>query len=326
MLRQRKRRWLWVVLFVLMTTLLVTMATGWNVVLLRDYYAMLDLAKQASVSVATLGPKLNTTLGQVLGTLGFTAVLATLILFFVKILREMRLNQHQSEFLETVSHELKTPIASIELSSSLLRAGDLKPDEVERLWDSHQSELKRLCEDVEALLEAARLQSHPLRVTQSPILLESWLSQSLERWSRILGPGSRLERQGDALVGRASLDLKALNLIADNLVDNARKFARGKPELVVRTRRLPAHGPWGRARWLIEFSDQGMGFDPSDSRRIFGRFFRARTSAPQAIPGSGLGLHLADSASRALGIKLRADSEGRGRGARFVLEGKELPE
>lgn len=318
---RRKRRWLWVLLFIWMLMLLVGLATGWNLVLFRDYQEMLALARQASSSVTTSQPWM----GLVLGTLGFGAMLATLLLFFLKILKEMRLNQQQSEFLETVSHELKTPIASIELSSSLLQAGGLSSEEVEKLWASHQAELKRLRAEVETLLEAARIQSKPVTVRHSPIELEAWISQSLERWTRILGPGAKLTREGEKLQGHANVDLKALNLIADNLVDNARKFSKGSPELMVQTHRLPPTAPWQRPRWHIEFRDQGWGFDPADSRRIFGRFFRARTAAPQAIPGSGLGLHLADSASRALGIKLRGESFGRGMGARFTLEGKELP-
>jgi signal transduction histidine kinase len=318
MLRRHKRRWLWVLLFIWMATLLVGLAAGWNVVLISHYHEMLALARQASSSVSVPW------MGLVLGTVGFGTLLATLLLFFLKILREMRLNQLQSEFLETVSHELKTPIASIELSSSLLRTAGLTSSEVERLWTSHQAELKRLREDVDTLLEAARIQSHPIRVKQSPIELEAWLKQSLDRWKNLLGPGATLRREGDALQGCANLELKALNLIADNLVDNARKFSKGTPELVVYTARVPARGLWHRARWHIEFRDQGWGFNPSDSRRIFSRFFRARTDSPNSIPGSGLGLHLADSASRALGIRLKGESHGPGTGARFTLEGREL--
>jgi signal transduction histidine kinase len=318
---RRKRRWLWVLLFIWMALLLGTLAAGWNVVLFRDYRQILTLARQASSSaVSTAQPWM----GHILGTLGFLAALGTLLLFFLKILKEMRLNQIQSEFLETVSHELKTPIASIELSASLLRGGGLSNDEVTRLWGSHQAELKRLREEVETLLEAARLQVKPLKVKQSPIVLESWISQSLERWNRILGPGSRLVREGQALHGKASVDLKTLNLIADNLVDNARKFSKGNPELVLHTERIPARVPWRKALWHIEFRDHGWGFDPSDSRRIFGRFFRARTPAPYSIPGSGLGLYLADNASRAMGITLRGESAGKGQGARFILEGREI--
>ena len=187
---RRKRRWLWVLLFIWMAVLLVIMATGWNVVLIRDYREMLALARQASSSVTTSRPWM----GLVLGTLGFSTVLATILFFFLKILKEMRLNEQQSEFLETVSHELKTPIASIELSSSLLRAGDLAPEEVERLWHSHSAELRRLREEVEMLLEAARIQSKPIRVKQSPISLESWVA----RITRAVDPYPRARRQAHA--------------------------------------------------------------------------------------------------------------------------------
>jgi signal transduction histidine kinase len=139
----------------------------------------------------------------------------------------------------------------------------------------------------------------------------------MERWKRILGPEALLTREGAPLLIQAKLDPKTLNLITDNLVDNARKFARGTPKLTVRTRRVSR-------RWQIEFQDEGWGFPPTDSRRIFSRFFRARTEAPYSIPGTGLGLYLANSASRALGLTLRGESAGTGQGARFVLEGREL--
>jgi signal transduction histidine kinase len=154
-------------------------------------------------------------------------------------------------------------------------------------------------------------------------VLESWLAEAQERWKRILGPGATLVREGEPLEGKARVDLKTLNLIADNLVDNARKFSRGSPKLLVVTRRLPPTRRWRRPRWHIEFRDDGWGFDPSDTRMLFSRFFRARTDAPYSIPGSGLGLYLAHTGSRALGLRLRAESEGRGRGARFTLEGAE---
>ncbi len=316
---RRKTKWLWVALFVWMALLLVILATGWNLVLVQDYRRMVALAHQLSVPGDTEAPWLTLTLG----TLGFVAALGTIALFFIKVLKEMRLNQIQSEFLATVSHELKTPIAAIELSASLLREGGLSNEEVKRLWASHQAELKRLHEEVNTLLEAARLEARELRPKNASIELETWIGQSLSRWNRILGPGSRLRREGEPLPVGVRVDLRTLDLIADNLVDNARKFSRESPELVVVTRRVPKRGLFKRPRWLIEFRDRGWGFDPSDSRRIFGRFFRGRTDAPYSIPGSGLGLYLAESGSRALGITLRATSLGVGQGAVFTLEGRE---
>src|SRR4051812_30439006 len=113
----RKHRWVWITLFVLGVLLLATLATGWNVVLVHDYQRMLELARQVSRDEGYQAPWLPV----ILGSLGFAAAVAGLILFFFRLLKEMRLNQLQTEFLATVSHELKTPIATLELTSSLLR-------------------------------------------------------------------------------------------------------------------------------------------------------------------------------------------------------------
>ena len=72
--------------------------------------------------------------------------------------------------------------------------------------------------------------------------------------------------------------------------------------------------------WVIEFRDQGAGFLPQDRKRIFRRFVRGR--GVKRKTGSGLGLYLAKQASRQMGMRLTANSEGVNRGAQFRLEGK----
>lgn len=324
----RKRRWLWIVLFIFGAVLWTTLATGWNVVIVRDYHRMLQLAKSSMANPAGT-QKDEAGMGPwpivIFGWLGFVAALGTLILFFVKTLREMRLNQLQAEFLATVSHELKTPIASIELTSTLLRTGDVTEDEAERLWTSHQLELKRLRSEVETILEAARWQANPMRARPQPLDLEQWVVQSMPRWRSILGSGSRLEREGDPLPQNIKSDPKSLNLIMDNLLDNARKFSRGSPSVTIRTSFHPGKSPFGKSLWQIEVHDQGWGFDPQESHKLFRRFFRARTDAPYSIPGTGLGLYLASSASRSLGIQISGQSSGLGHGAVFTLTGKYIP-
>ncbi len=319
----RKNRWLWITLFVVVVTILSGLAAGWNVVLIQNYWKMLELAKSLTAKTEELPAPWYLI---ALGTLGFTAALATLILFFIRLLREMQLNQLQSEFLAAVSHELKTPIAALELSSSLIRAGGLTEQEKKDLWDSHQKELKRLREEVEALLEAARWQVSPPKIDRrNRVRLESWLTEATARWRQLLGSGGDIRREGEPLEIDAWLDVRTFNLIADNLLDNARKFARGRPSVVIRTRQLPPKSPSKPARWQIQIQDQGWGFHPDDSKQIFSRFFRAQTNAPHAIPGTGLGLYLARAASRALGITLRGESAGEGQGATFTLEGREAP-
>ena len=165
----------------------------------------------------------------------------------------------------------------------------------------------------------------------SSLRLDDWLTRSMDRWGKQLGPSATLAREGEALPLTAWLDPKIFNLITDNIIDNARKFARGKPELVIATRRLrERRSLLDRVRgrpmrtWQIEFRDNGWGFPPSDARRLFHPFFRSRTLAPHAIPGTGLGLYLVASACRAQGLTIRAESAGVGTGASFVLEGSDV--
>lgn len=306
-MRFTKSRWVWVTLFIIVVGLIATLATTYNVVMVQDREKLHRLGQQLDSHRLII----------ILGTTGFAVALFGFILFFVKILREMKLNQLQSEFLASVSHSLKTPITTIELSSSMLKdsASKLSTDEREGLWSSHQAELMRLREQVETLLETARLQSSKPRINLEPIQLEHWLTESWPKWKRILGPQAVLVRQGPKLDRFVMADPKLLSMTIDNLIDNARKFSKDVPHVTIATSS-------DRSSWEISVTDQGWGFIPKDSKKIFTRFFRSPATAPYAIPGSGLGLHLAQMACKEQKMKLAAESKGKGTGARFTLTGK----
>jgi signal transduction histidine kinase len=290
---------------------------------MRDYQHILKLAQSLSASNELNHFPTHLIVKMTLGTVGFIATLALTVLIIIKLLNEMRLNQQQSEFLATVSHELKTPIAALELSSSLIRAGELSDSEIDRLWSSHQIELKRLGEEVDTLLQAARWQVRPKLYEKHSLILENWIEQSIEHWRAILGPGATLSREGRPIRAKVLLDLKTLNLIIDNLLNNARKFSQETPRVILRTCQIPRKGLFSKPKWQVQIEDHGWGFDPEDSKKIFHRFFRSRTAAPYAIPGTGLGLYLAQSASRAMGLSLSGRSKGIGDGAVFILEGRQ---
>lgn len=308
----RKHLWLWISLFVLAILILVVLATGWNLVLVRDYQRFVALARTLS---HPLEPETVPWWSLIGGTVGFLLAVAMLVLFFIRLLQEMKLNQQQSEFLASVTHAFKTPIATMELSASMLREGDLSDEERKKLWHSHDVELTRLKEEVETLLEAARWQADSGAVTRKRVRFEDWLSEALIRWQRMLGEGAQLRREGDRLDFDAWIDPRLLHMSTDNLIENARKFAQGLPRVRVRT---AIDGKF----WTIEIQDEGWGFDPADQKKLFRRFFRSRNLAPHAVPGTGLGLYLAHSACKRMGIRITARSEGRGLGASFILQGR----
>lgn len=290
----KRNRLLWLLLFLLVLGVTSSLATGWNLIMIRD------AVRESHYT------------GVILGTLGFLTVFVCAILFFVKIQSEMRINQRQSEFLSHASHQLKTPLSTLELSSELLERGDLAPEERERLWAAHRQELGRLKSEVDHLLQAARAQDGKTIAARELVDLEQWLKRSWERWAAILGEGARLERKGDALP-LARLDIRSLDIIVDNLIANARKYSAGAPQVTLRTSALARE-------WRLDVSDCGQGFDPRLSKRLFKRFFRS-PSAPTA-EGIGLGLYIARTLGTSMKLRLTADSAGPGRGATFSVSGR----
>jgi signal transduction histidine kinase len=284
----KHRRWLWITLSALLALILGVLAAGYTTHIVRMDF------------------------------IGFAATLLGIFIFLIRLLREMRLNQLQSEFIARVSHELKTPLATIELTSGLLKSDEFAdPEERVRLWRSHDEELNRLKQQVHSLLETARWHVRPPKVILTRIHLGRWLDSQKDRWQEILG--SPLSFDENSLNFEIMADLEKLTLIFSNLIENSRKFAKpGNPGASLRVRGSigPGH------RWAIEVIDTGWGFPRELSNKLFQRFYRAPHGAPYAIAGTGLGLHLSLAAAQAMGFKLSAQSKGLGKGATFKLEGK----
>jgi signal transduction histidine kinase len=315
-----KRRWLWIALSVVLALILGVVAAGYTATIVADYNRMLQIAREFERAKMPEAPKITLTLGSI----GFAASILGVLIFLLRLLREMKLNQAQSEFIARVSHELKTPLATIKLTSDLLRSQEhdartQDPEERSRLWRSHDEELDRLKRQVHSLLETARWQVSPPRILKRRLHLGKWIESQKARWLEILGPQSRIEYPGDSLDFEIEADPEKLELIFSNLVENARKFAKQDsdgPTLRIRGMRESAR------QWAVEVEDAGWGFPKELSQKLFQRFYRAPHGAPYAIAGTGLGLHLSLAAAQAMGFKLSARSDGLGKGAIFKIEGK----
>ena len=314
-----KKRWLWSLLFITVLLLIVGLGVWWNWVLVHNYNAMIELAKDRLLQIPH-GSKRLPWLSLILGSLGFATLVILFVLFFVKMLREMKLNQMQKDFLANMTHELKTPLASLELSSSLLKkSGSLSPQDRDDLWQAHQSELSRLRDEIERLLTASRWEQFHEAPSLVRFDLETWLQASMVQWRRMLPSNATLKRLGDTFEGQVSLDPNLLKLITSNLIDNARKFCgTNPPHITLRTTQYSRDKSQG---WIIVFEDQGLGFTENDTKKIFKRFARLAHANDHSIPGTGLGLHLAMSACEAMHLRLDAASEGHNKGARFFLKG-----
>ncbi|MBW4037750.1 MAG: HAMP domain-containing histidine kinase [Acidobacteria bacterium] len=254
---------------------------------------------------------------DLLGVLLFSILIAGVVLNTVFLLREVRRNERQDSFLNAVTHELKTPIASIRLYLETLQRHPGDEQQRQRFYAIMREDTDRLLATVETILKAGELGQRQrvhqrTRVEMYPLVAECIATVLLrhhlqpEQITIADIPGKvRL-----FVIGYPE-DLRTAIL---NLLDNAIKYS---PKGVHIFCRLGIE----RYTWLVlAITDAGLGLQPRELNRIFKRFYRAPSNDHVKIKGTGLGLFLVRTIARQHGGDIRATSEGPGKGSTFVLK------
>jgi two-component system sensor histidine kinase SenX3 len=254
---------------------------------------------------------------DLLGALLFGILIAGVVLNTVFLLREVRRNERQDSFLNAVTHELKTPIASLRLYLETLERRPLDEPQRRRFYSIMRADTDRLLATVESVLKAGelgqrtriqqrtRLEMHPLVAEcVATVLLRHHLPPSAIELEEV-GGSVRLYVLGNPE------DLRTAVL---NLLDNAVKYS---PEGVHIRCRLYIE----RYTWVaLTITDTGLGLQSNDLKRIFKRFYRADTNDQVKIKGTGLGLFLVQTIARQHGGTVRAFSDGPGKGSTMLLK------
>ncbi len=250
----------------------------------------------------------------VLGIIFFALVITGLILNTLFLIREIRRNEQHNAFLNAVTHELKTPIASIRLYLETLQKRDVTPEKQQEFYSIMLVDSDRLLNTVDQVLEASRTREQKRPNLSSAIKLNALLLQSVERIKNRYGlkapaitfeaPENETELYGDA---------DELETVFTNLLDNAVKYAGEEINISISVT--------DRDGKFVEicFTDRGIGIPRAELKRIFRRFYRVNSLEAQKAKGTGLGLFLARSIIKKHGGKIRAESEGDGEGTRFIV-------
>jgi signal transduction histidine kinase len=222
------------------------------------------------------------------------------------------IEQLKAEIVASVSHELKTPIATIKAYAQTMRANPdaTEPKRVEYL-KTIEEEADRLASAVDDLLLAGRVDAEHLLTERKDVSVDSVLDVVAER----LGPtaSSRIERRTGGIEVRGDRILLARAL--EQLIDNALKFSPDASPVVVEAER-------DGGDTCIRVVDRGIGIGQEHLPYIFERFYRAERNLVSATGGAGLGLYIARSVARAHGGTIAVES-GAQQGATFTLR---LPE
>jgi signal transduction histidine kinase len=197
--------------------------------------------------------------------------------------RELRANRQRRNFLLSITHELKSPIASIRLVLETLMKRNLPKTQSDQLAHSALRENERLHELVENLLLSAKLD-----IAYQPDFEETNLAYLLEDLlAKFSGkhPEAEVSFQADETVPTLRVDKAGISSITNNLLENAVKYAGGKPVIDVS---LKAKG----SAIVMEFADQGIGIPDEEKDRIFEKFYRIGSEETRKTKGTGLGLFI----------------------------------
>jgi signal transduction histidine kinase len=257
-----------------------------------------------------------------LGPYGLAALLLLLglsmVLSLTAMLRSMGREAHalraRSEFLTSVTHELKTPLASIRLLAERLDEGRVTDmDQARRYYSLLAGEAARLSVLIENVLDLGRMERGERAYDLQKQDVVEVLSEAVELF-RPLAQADGLEFAIDLPVDPcpAQLDRAAFNQALVNLLENARKYAaKGK--------RIELSAERREKQLLVRLRDHGPGVPISERERIFERFCRGAAQAHGGIPGVGLGLYLSREILRAHGGELEYADPESGEGSVFVL-------
>lgn len=251
----------------------------------------------------------------VLGVLAFALIIAGIIVYTVFLVRELHRNDQQDAFLNAVTHELKTPIASIRLYLQTLQSRDVNPAQRDEFYRIMLDDADRLQQTVEQVLKAGAAGQRVALQQRAPVDMAVLAGEVLEvaRLRHHLSPDTMTMAVSAPDGAFVSGDADQLRTVLSNLIDNAVKYSH-EPLAVALDVAAPSD-----ALVCVRVSDRGVGIPQAQLKRIFRRFHRFQWRGSK-VKGTGLGLYIVRSIVRAHGGRVFATSDGEGLGSTFTIE------
>jgi len=255
----------------------------------------------------------------VFGVLCFALLIAGLGLNTLFLIREIRRNEQHDAFINAVTHELKTPVASIRLYLQTLQQREIERNKQQEFLSTMLEDTDRLQSTIDQVLlagktGASRRPANPAEVDLSE-MVEECVQVARKRHKldeQSVRVADRLASNGESPV--VSGDPDELRAALSNLLDNAIKYSGDNVDVSVELIRA------GGRRVEIRVRDRGIGITRSELERVFRRFYRTANRSDSRVKGTGLGLSIVLAIAKRHGGRTYVESEGEGKGSVFTLE------
>lgn len=296
--RSRRSKWHYLAMGVGLIVVAVALTVAWQILAAPDNF-------QRGVGTARV-------VAYFFGSLLFLLLIGGLVLIVILLLREVRLNERQSNFVSAVTHELKTPVASLRLYLDTLEYRELPSGRRKEFYRTMRKDLDRLNATINNVLDAALYTDRPVQDPR-PLDLARLVRRAIDlTLTRHQLPGEAIRYEGAPSLQLAG-DAQALETAVLNLLDNAVKYSKAGVRIEVEV--------WGdgdgQAHVLVR--DHGMGFSRTHLPFIFTRFYRIGSEFRRSRSGTGLGLFIVRSIVKGHRGALTADSPGPNCGSTFTI-------
>ena len=248
----------------------------------------------------------------------FTLIIFTAFFLTIRtMLRQKKMSEIKNDFINNMTHEFKTPIATISLAVDALRNDKVRSDQQKMTYfsDIIKEENQRMNRQVETILKSALMDRQEIQLNLKPLNAHEGIQDVVDNFMlRLQEKGGDIELYLSAENDLIEADEVHFSNLINNLMDNAVKYSKENvaPKICIFTSSTPK-------KFIIRIEDNGIGMSRETLKRIFEKFYRAHTGNIHNVKGFGLGLSYVEDIVEAHGGIIKAEST-LGKGSVFIIE------